>query len=291
MITLAIDTAGREGSVALAEAGHGRFAVLGLAPLAGGTYSAQLIPTIAGLLEAAGVAKGAVDLLAVNSGPGSFTGLRVGLSTVKGLAESLHKPIVAISGLEALAIAAWLAALSNRPASHAHPAERSANRRVIAAMDAQRKEVYVGEYDLSPATATTAIAGGPVRGEPGSNRQNNTDDDDIPRAVCLGERLISLADFIAETASATTTAQTGERGESFPGRAICTADASIEHALRADGADVEMAERPRADLFARIGVARFRQGATISPEALDANYIRRSDAEIFSTPTPRAVRE
>ena len=77
-----------------------------MSPLAGGTYSAQLIPAISALLAEAALAKGAIDLLAVASGPGSFTGLRVALSTVKGLAEALGKPIVAVSQLAATAAAA-----------------------------------------------------------------------------------------------------------------------------------------------------------------------------------------
>ena len=105
MFILGIDTSGRDGSVALARESEGRFEVLGAAPLAGGTYSAQLIPAISALLASASLAKSAIDLLAVASGPGSFTGLRVGLSTVKGLAEALKKPIVAVSVLAATAAA------------------------------------------------------------------------------------------------------------------------------------------------------------------------------------------
>jgi tRNA threonylcarbamoyl adenosine modification protein YeaZ len=130
MIILGIDTSGRDGSVALARGSGERFEVLGLMPIAGGTYSAQLIPAIAALLAGAFLAKGAIDLLAVASGPGSFTGLRVGLSTVKGLAEALTKPIVAVSLLAASAAAA------RQTAS------------VVAALDAQRGEVYVGEYQV-----------------------------------------------------------------------------------------------------------------------------------------------
>ncbi len=258
MIVLGIDTAGREGSVALAQGSQDSFELLGLEPLAGGTYSAQLIPRVAALLETAGIHKGAIDLLAVNSGPGSFTGLRVGLSTVKGLAESLRKPIVAISGLETLAIAAQLSPQQREAKS------LTACSRVIAALDALRKEVYVGEYDLA-------------------SKARNADDPKLVKqaragntlefgAECLGERLVPLADFVAEMAGRAQSAL------------ACTPDASVQSALQAAGVAVELVARPRGDLIARIGLARFSQGATISSEALDANYIRRSDAEIFSAP-------
>jgi len=249
MIVLAIDTAGREGSVALADAELGRFAVLGLAPLAGGTYSALLIPKITTLLEAAVVSKGKIDLLAVNCGPGSFTGLRVGLSTVKGLAESLAKPIVAISGLEMLAVAVSLA-------------PKPAGGRLIVAMDAQRKEVYAGEYELQGATREE---------KPDSHQDGRTQG--LPLwAECVSERLVSLADFVAEVAG----------GNPLP--QVFTSDATVERALQAAGIAVRLVTRPRADLIARIGAARFREGKTTTAEELDANYIRRSDAEIFALP-------
>ena len=76
-----------------------------------------------------------MDGFIVVSGPGSFTGLRVGLATVKGLCEVLRKPLATVSMLEALAI------------TYGRPGEN-----VTAVLDAGRGEVYVGEYQLrSPA--------------------------------------------------------------------------------------------------------------------------------------------
>ena len=107
MIVLAIDTAGANGSVALCECGAGALArdcqILELVPLAGRTYSAQLMPQISALLARHKLDKRAIDAYAAATGPGSFTGLRVGLSTIKALAEITHKPIAAVSVLEALA--------------------------------------------------------------------------------------------------------------------------------------------------------------------------------------------
>ena len=79
MLLLAIDTSGRQGSIALARAGEptaegADFEVIEIAPLVGGTFSAQLIPQISELLSSNGFMKTAIGAFAVVSGPGSFTG-------------------------------------------------------------------------------------------------------------------------------------------------------------------------------------------------------------------------
>lgn len=109
MLVLAIDTCGAAGSVALArigEAGTGdapAVEILGLEELAAKTYSATLISAIERLLEAAHCSVGQLGALVAVSGPGSFTGVRVGLSTVKGLAEPHATPVATVSRLEVLA--------------------------------------------------------------------------------------------------------------------------------------------------------------------------------------------
>src|SRR5271169_6218 len=139
MLLLAIDTSGSQGSIALARAGEptadgGDFEVIEIAPLAGGTFSAQLIPQISDLLSRNGFMKTAIGAFAVVSGPGSFTGLRIGLAAVKALAEVLNKPIAAVSLLEVCVLTS------------------GAQGKVMAALDAGRSEVYVGEYEV-PARA------------------------------------------------------------------------------------------------------------------------------------------
>jgi tRNA threonylcarbamoyl adenosine modification protein YeaZ len=132
MLLLAVDTSGKNGSLALARAMAGRseIDVLEVVPLAGGAFSAQLIPQIAALLEKHGHSKHDLEAFVVASGPGSFTGLRVGLAAIKALAEALQKPIVAISVLEAVACSG------------------AARGRVLALLDAGRGDVYVGDYEL-----------------------------------------------------------------------------------------------------------------------------------------------
>src|ERR1700743_1991218 len=101
MLLLAVDTSGKNGSLALARLGDhtpprgGSCEILELVPLAGRMYSAQLIPELQAALERQKLKKSDIDAYAVAPGPGSFPGLRVGLSTVKALSEVQRKPIAA----------------------------------------------------------------------------------------------------------------------------------------------------------------------------------------------------
>jgi tRNA threonylcarbamoyladenosine biosynthesis protein TsaB len=137
MLVLAIDTSGRKGSVALCRGDGQSFALLQLTPLEHGTYSARLVPVISETLVQKGLDPTSVDAFAVVSGPGSFTGLRVGLATVKGLCEALQKPLAAISMLEAVAL------------THGVAGEMATT-----ILDAGRGEVYVGEYKTQDGHAT-----------------------------------------------------------------------------------------------------------------------------------------
>ena len=104
MLILSIDSSQPVGSVTLARA-DGDVAIIETVRAHGGKFSAQLIPTVKRLLEAHNIEKRHIDVIAAASGPGTFTGLRVGLAAVKALAEILQKPIVTVSVLEALASA------------------------------------------------------------------------------------------------------------------------------------------------------------------------------------------
>jgi tRNA threonylcarbamoyladenosine biosynthesis protein TsaB len=132
MLLLAVDTSGKQGSIALVQCGlDGACEMVEAAPLSGGTFSAALVPEVAALLAKHGFSKADIGAFAVVSGPGSFTGLRVGLAAIKALAEVLAKPIAAVSMLEVLAVS-----------GHSQG-------RVITALNAGRKEVFLGEYEVS----------------------------------------------------------------------------------------------------------------------------------------------
>ena len=224
MLLLATDTSGKNGSIALARVAAGRpeVEILEVVPLAGGTFSAQLVPQISALLANHGSSRSNLDAFAVVSGPGSFTGLRVGLAAIKALAEVLHKPIATVSLLEAVACSA------------------PAHRRVLAALDAGRGEIYLGDYEL------------------GLNPRMHS------------ERLLTKDEFLCEAM----------------GKMVITPDSAIAAVARSGGIEAELIAYPRADVIARVGWAHLLRGETVAPEALDANYIRRSDAEIFSQPKP-----
>lgn len=222
MLLLATDTSGKNGSIALARGTPGQRGaeIIEVVPLAGGTFSAQLVPQISALLEKHGYSRTDLTAFAVVSGPGSFTGLRVGLAAIKALAEVLRKPICSVSLLEAVASSG--ATLG----------------RVLAALDAGRGEVYVGDYEL----------------------------DDPPHMH--SERLLSREEFVTES----------------NGKTAITPDAALAEIARAAGIHVEQISYPDSRVIARLGWSRLARCETVSPEALDANYIRRSDAEIFSKP-------
>ena len=122
VLALAIDTCGPSGSAALGRIDANRVEVLGEAALEGRTYSATLIAAIQHLLVENELALQQVGCIVVVSGPGSFTGVRVGLSAAKGLAEGAGRSIAAVSRLQVLADAAGTG---------------------CAALDAHRNEVFL----------------------------------------------------------------------------------------------------------------------------------------------------
>jgi tRNA threonylcarbamoyladenosine biosynthesis protein TsaB len=103
MLVLGVDTCGPSGTVALARIVGGAIEMLGQTELAGKTYSATLVAAVEGLLSSRGLKLAEVGAIVVVNGPGSFTGVRVGLSAVKGLAEPGQIPVVAVSRLAVLA--------------------------------------------------------------------------------------------------------------------------------------------------------------------------------------------
>ena len=220
MLLLSTDTSGKHGSIALARGNADNTCdVIEVVPLVGGTFSAQLVPQIVSLLAKHGFTKEDIGAFVVASGPGSFTGLRVGLAAIKALAEILEKPIAAVSLLEVIALAG------------------GAQGTITAVLDAGRGEVYAGEYEV----------------------EGNS-------ARCKGERLTGRDDAI----------------DGAQGSLVIGPMKMLVEAAQSAGLQASAIEPVNAGEVAKVGWRKIRAGGTVSPEQLEANYIRRSDAEIFA---------
>jgi tRNA threonylcarbamoyladenosine biosynthesis protein TsaB len=223
MLLLAIDTSGKYGSIALARPAErsrdqNGVDLIETVPLLGGTFSAQLVPQIASLLSAHGFTKRDIGAFAVASGPGSFTGLRVGLAAVKALAEVLQKPIAAVSLLEACVFSS------------------GAQGEIMAVLDAGRTDAYVGEYEV---------------------REDAW--------LVSRERMLSRSEFLSQA----------------EGWKVVTPDSVLAGIAIAAGLPVTTLPAISAVDVARLGWRKIQCGDTVVPEHLEANYIRRTDAEML----------
>lgn len=145
MKILAVDTATRSCSVAVADRG---MLLAELTVANGRTHSRHLMSIIDSVIEMAQLEIEQLDGFAATIGPGSFTGLRIGISTIKGLAYALQKPVAGISSLDALA---WQC--SETPLL------------ICALLDARKKEVYSCRYrfiDQQMVKETGEKVGSPV---------------------------------------------------------------------------------------------------------------------------------
>jgi tRNA threonylcarbamoyladenosine biosynthesis protein TsaB len=133
-VVLALDTTTPAGSVALIEDDRVEDERRGDAAR---THAERLPGEILSVLDARGLRASDIDLFAVASGPGSFTGLRIGIATIQGLAFVHRRPVVGVSALDALA---WAAGASAAPGTL-----------VAAWMDAHRREVFSALYRVTDA--------------------------------------------------------------------------------------------------------------------------------------------
>lgn len=156
MIVLAVDTAGAACSVALWR--DGATLALRSEALRHG-HAERLLPMVQQVLAEAGLGFAALDLFAVTTGPGAFTGLRIGLAAVGGMALACDRPIVGIGSFAAVA-------------AGVDPAER-AGHTLLVALDSRRAELFVQLFDavpaplgppacLAPAALSALLPAGPV---------------------------------------------------------------------------------------------------------------------------------
>lgn len=216
MTILALDTTSEFGSVALRREGA-TAAELTLHSPEG--FAHLIFSAIPEVLSRAGVRLEEVDCFAAASGPGSFTGVRVGLSAVKGLAEATGKPAIGVSNLRALA---WFAnAPSNAPL-----------RAVV--LDARRGQVYAAVYNAD-------------------------------LEAVMPEAVLKLSDWLATLT---------ERSYQFISSSL---EPNALEGTRFAGLPWIKAPKTLAAAIAACAEST----APLDPAALDANYVRRSDAELF----------
>jgi tRNA threonylcarbamoyladenosine biosynthesis protein TsaB len=145
MIVLGLDTATTTAGIAIVD-GDGR--VLGEARHSTSGRGADLLVAIDEVCRAAGVAPAALGAIAIGAGPGSFTGLRIGMATAKGIAFAAGRPLWAVSSLAALADDAR-GELAGDPLADAAV--------ICAALDARRGEVFAGCYRRGAALAAERV--------------------------------------------------------------------------------------------------------------------------------------
>jgi tRNA threonylcarbamoyladenosine biosynthesis protein TsaB len=224
MRVLLIHTAGSEGSVALADTEAAQ-AIVAMEMLPGRSSSERLVPAVRRLMEERGWKLGELAAVVVVDGPGSFTGVRVGLSAAKGLSDASGVGLIAVSRL------ALLAAGVDGGGGPVH-----------AVLDAGRGEFYYGEY--------------------------------VGRR-CLREVLMSGEDVVLAGS----------------GGVVVACEAKVAESLGALGMGVRMMAEPLAGDALPLALGRIEAGDFDDAATLDANYLRRTDAEIFAKPAaPRDSR-
>jgi tRNA threonylcarbamoyladenosine biosynthesis protein TsaB len=234
MKLLLIDTCGTTGTVALAEDTE----ILASATLPGRTASERLVPAIRSLAARANLSLPSLDAIAVVHGPGSFTGVRVGLSAAKGLCHALNLPLVAISRL---AVLAHLAQTGVPHSSQSHRDGWGEHRdkwgQVHALLDAGRGEFYGGTYRNG------------VR---------------LRESLLTRDRLLALLSL-------------------EPAPIIVACEPAVAESLGGKATPLLLAEPTAVDALP-LALHRIRQRDFDDLATLDANYLRRTDAEIFAKP-------
>jgi tRNA threonylcarbamoyladenosine biosynthesis protein TsaB len=138
MLLLAFDTAGPNCAVAVARLGASGPAILSRATeRVGRGHAERLEPMVKAALAAAKASFTDLGRIAVTTGPGSFTGVRVGIAFARGLALALDIPAIGVGSLEAIAL----------------PLERNSEGTVVAVLDAKRGEVYALVRDIASSVA------------------------------------------------------------------------------------------------------------------------------------------
>jgi tRNA threonylcarbamoyladenosine biosynthesis protein TsaB len=219
--TLALDLTSESGSLAIRR--EGRTAIEHSVESRTG-FAHLVFPAIEKILGEARVELSEIDCFAAANGPGAFTGLRVALAAIKGVAEVMGKPALGVSKLRAMA------------------SFGTATRRIVL-LDARRDEVFAAVYN--------------ERVE-----------------LTVGEAVTKLEPWLANL----------PEGDDYQ---LITENTgwlqSVVKGTRFEAADSVQTPRNLAGAIGACAEADLRSGAAGDPSTLDANYVRRSDAELYWT--------
>lgn len=185
---LALDSSTLFASVALVAGDPLQPEILAEAQTDVATHSERLLVLVDQVLSESGRTLEDIDGIAVGAGPGSFTGLRIGMATAKGLAFAAGKPLWAMSSLAALALEA---------SEHVTGMEGVAggdvdlaSLLVVAVMDARRGEVFVGFYRVAPGTVIPVVAERVMAPEALREAAVEMKSDGVSRLLAAGDGLI-----------------------------------------------------------------------------------------------------
>ncbi len=230
VLILALDTCDPRGGVALLR----EESLLSAAPHSTDEdYSSWLLPSINGILAFAGLTLRDIDVYAVAAGPGSFTGVRVGLTTVKAWSEVYGRGIASVSRLEAIA------SESNGTSSY-----------VAASIDARRNQIFAALYRRQAAGLLARVE----------------------------DEMVIAPDKFLEWCAAKAASEKIDWVSTDPNCLTQTQQWSSRLALNETVQEISPLLAPR---IGQIGYRLALQNQLTDALSLDANYVRRSDAEIF----------
>jgi tRNA threonylcarbamoyladenosine biosynthesis protein TsaB len=237
MLVLALDTTTRQGSVALTRDGVVLAAYAGDAAI---THGVRLPGDLVRLLDIQTLRITDVDLFAVAAGPGSFTGLRIGIATMQGLALANSKPLVGISALDAIN-----EALSSQPSAprsllSPQPSALSPPNEVGVWIDAGRGQVFSAVYKNGGVLEAALVD------KPGDILARWTREGTIPK-IFAGDGALTYRDLIVGAST---------------------------------GAHIVDPVPPLAPAVARLGEVHVQEHGASPPDVIRPIYIRRSDVEL-----------
>ena len=241
MKLLAFETATEACSVALYLDGE----VIERYEIAPRLHAEYALPWAEELLAQAGIKRSQLDAIAVSRGPGAFTGVRLAIALAQGIALALHKPVVAVSTLQAIAAALppplRMQGRVGEGSSHRSDTPSNASQRILAAIDARMGEVYAAAFERN------------------------------------GDQLIAIS---AEVVAAPDKVVLPDNQGNWhgAGTGFAAADNALQLHLGSQLVDVDASVLPHAADVARLAVAAYARGEALAPERVEPAYLRNNVA-------------